>query len=311
MTARLLDGNALAAIVRNELRPAVAGFAQRAGRAPGLGLVLVGDDPASHVYVRNKIRSGMDVGFHVDLQHLPASSTLAEVRAVVRRLNRSDSHDGILVQSPLPDALGTDAERMVFDEIDPAKDVDGFSPYNVGLLVQKRDGLRACTPAGILELLDRSGIPIAGRRAVIIGRSDIVGKPMALMLLHRDATVTICHSKTASLSAVAAEADILVSAIGRPWFVTPAFVKPGACVVDVGMNRLTDEALVKAAYPEGSPRRAQFDKTGSLLVGDVHPDVAGVAGALTPVPGGVGPLTVAMLMRNTLRAAERRHLGGA
>jgi methylenetetrahydrofolate dehydrogenase (NADP+)/methenyltetrahydrofolate cyclohydrolase len=306
VSARILDGNAVASQIKDELRPRVAEFTRRAGRPPGLGIVLVGDDPASHVYVRNKIRSGMDVGFHVDLQPLPAATTLAELITVVRRLNRSDAHDGVLVQSPLPKAMGADAERVIFDEIDPAKDVDGFSPLNVGLLVQKRAGLRACTPAGVMELLDRSGVTISGSRAVVIGRSDIVGKPMAMMLMHRDATVTVCHSRTVDLPGVAATADILVAAIGKPWIVTRAFVKPGACVVDVGMNRLADAALVTAAYPAGSPRRAQFEKAGSLLVGDVHPEVAEVAGALTPVPGGVGPLTVAMLMRNTLAAAEAR-----
>jgi methylenetetrahydrofolate dehydrogenase (NADP+)/methenyltetrahydrofolate cyclohydrolase len=268
--------------------------------------VLVGDDPASHVYVRNKVRSGMDVGYAVDLRQLPASASLDEVRRLVRQLNASDAHDGILVQSPLPEAMGPEAERSIFDEIDPAKDVDGFSPHNVGLLVQKREALAACTPSGVMELLDRAGIAIRGQRAVVIGRSDIVGKPMALMLMHRDATVTVCHSKTRDLPAVAAGADILVAAIGRPWFVTAGFVRPGACVIDVGMNRLTDAAAVEAAYEPGSPRRAQFEKAGSLLVGDVHPAVAEVAGALTPVPGGVGPLTVAMLMKNTLRAAEAR-----
>ncbi len=306
MTARLLDGNAIAAQIRDELRPRVAAFVAAHGRRPGLGIVLVGDDPASHVYVRNKIRSGMDVGFSVDLEHLPASSTLEEVLGVVRRLNRSSTHDGILVQSPLPPALGDDGERLVFDTIAPAKDVDGFSPLNVGLLVQKRARLRACTPAGIVELLDRSGIPLAGQHAVVIGRSDIVGKPMAMMLLHRDATVTICHSKTRDLARIAAGADLLVAAIGRPAFVTPAFVKPGATVVDVGMNRVTDAALVERVCPPGSRRREQFEKNGSLLLGDVDPAVADRAGALTPVPGGVGPLTVAMLMHNTIVAAEQR-----
>jgi len=306
MTARLLDGNAVSARIREELQPMVAAFTARAGRPPGLGILLVGDDPASHIYVRNKIRSGMDVGFHVDLRHLPASTSLDDLLAEVRRLNASDVHDGILVQSPLPASMGDDAERRVFDEIDPAKDVDGFSPQNVGRLVQKQPTLMACTPAGIVELLDRSGIPIAGQHAVVIGRSDIVGKPMALMLLHRDATVTICHSKTRDLPAVAASADILVAAIGRAAFVTPAFVKPGATVIDVGMNRLDDAATVTRLFPPGSPRREQFERKGSVLVGDVHPDVAEKAGALTPVPGGVGPLTIALLMKNTLRAAERR-----
>lgn len=304
MSARILDGNVVAQQIRDELRPAVAAFTQRTGRPPGLGLVLVGEDPASQVYVRNKLRSGEEVGFHVDLHRLPAAKTLDELRALVARLNASPAHDGILVQSPLPDAMGPDAERVIFDDIAPAKDVDGFSPTNVGLLVQNRARMQACTPAGVMELLDRAGLTVSGQRAVVIGRSDIVGKPMAMMLMHRHATVTICHSRTRDLPAVAASADILVAAIGRPWMVTPDFVKPGATVIDVGMNRFSDAAAIEAAYPADSPRRAQFAKSGSLLVGDVHPAVAGVAGALTPVPGGVGPLTIAMLMRNTLRAAE-------
>ena len=222
----------------------------------------------------------------------------------MRDLNASPLHDGIIVQSPLPKAMGADAELRVFETIDPSKDVDGFSPINVGRLVQNRAVLRSCTPAGVIELLDRSGIEIAGRHAVVIGRSDIVGKPMALMLLHRHATVTICHSRTPDLPAVAARADILVVAIGRAAFVTAAFVKPGAVVIDVGMNRVDDPTLVHAWFPEGTPRRLDFDRKGSLLIGDVHPDVAAVAGALTPVPGGVGPLTRAMLMKNTVTAAE-------
>lgn len=306
MTARVLDGTATAAQIREDLRPRVAAFSATHGRRPGLGIVLVGDDPASHVYVRNKIRSGMDVGFIVDLEHLPAASSLEDVLGAVRRLNRSNSHDGILVQSPLPPELGDAAERIVFDTIAPEKDVDGFSPVNVGLLAQKRATLKACTPAGIVELLDRSAVPIAGQHAVVIGRSDIVGKPMALMLLHRDATVTVCHSRTRNLPAIAVQADILVAAIGRPAFVTAAFVKPGATVVDVGMNRLDDEATVAALFPAGSKRREQFAKNRSLLIGDVHPEVAEIAGALTPVPGGVGPLTIALLMTNTLAAAEAR-----
>ena len=306
MSARLLDGTAVAGEIRGELRPRVADFTARAGRPPGLGIVLVGDDPASHVYVRNKIRSGMDVGYAVDLQHLPATATLEDVLAVVRRLNRSDTHDGILVQSPLPPGLGDEAERVVFDTIDPVKDVDGFSPVNVGRLVQKRPALVACTPAGIMELLDRCGIAVSGQQAVVIGRSDIVGKPMAMLLLHRDATVTMCHSRTRELARVAAMADILVAAIGRPGFVTPDFVKPGATVIDVGMNRVDDPAVADRLFRTGTPKREQFDKKGSVLVGDVHPDVAAVAGAITPVPGGVGPLTIALLMRNTLMAAVGR-----
>jgi len=306
MSARLLDGNAVARAIRDEVAPGVEAFTARSGRPPGLGIVLVGDDPASHVYVRNKVRAGTEAGMFVDLQSLPASASLDEVVAVVTRLNHSDVHDGILVQSPLPKAMGADAERVVFDTIDPRKDVDGFSPGNVGLLVQKRDCLRACTPAGVIEMLDRSGIAIAGRRAVVVGRSDIVGKPMALMLLHRDATVTVCHSRTRDLADVCAEADLLVAAIGRPCFVTADFVKPGATVIDVGMNRIDDATLVASLFPEGSKKRDQFAKAGSVLVGDVHPGVAEVAGALTPVPGGVGPLTIAMLMKNTLQAANAR-----
>jgi methylenetetrahydrofolate dehydrogenase (NADP+)/methenyltetrahydrofolate cyclohydrolase len=306
MSARLLDGASAAVRIREELTPRIEAFRARAGRSPGLGIVLVGDDPASHVYVRNKVRSGMDVGFAVDLYELPAATSLAEALALVKRLNDSDRHDGILVQSPLPETMGDTAERVIFDAIDPAKDVDGFSPVNVGRLVQKRARLAACTPAGIMELLDREGIAVVGRHAVVIGRSDIVGKPMALMLLHRDATVTMCHSRTRDLPALAATADILVAAIGRAGFVTREFVKPGATVIDVGMNRVDDAAEAMRLFSEGSPRLEQFRKKGSILVGDVHPNVAEVAGALTPVPGGVGPLTIAMLMRNTLTAAEDR-----
>ncbi len=210
------------------------------------------------------------------------------------------------MQSPLPTAMGDDAETRVLDAIDPAKDVDGFTPVNVGLLVQNRPGLVACTPAGVMELLAREGIGIQGRRAVVIGRSDIVGKPMALLLLHRHATVTICHSRTQDLPGVARTADILVAAIGRPAFVTPDFVKAGAVVIDVGINPVSDEALVRRWFPPDSPRLAAFAKRGSITVGDVHPGVADVAGAMTPVPGGVGPLTIAMLLANTVRAAEAR-----
>jgi methylenetetrahydrofolate dehydrogenase (NADP+)/methenyltetrahydrofolate cyclohydrolase len=228
---------------------------------------------------------------------------------VVERLNLSPAHDGILVQSPLPAAMGPGAARRVFDAIDPAKDVDGFNPVNVGRLVQGRAQLMPCTPSGVIELLVRSGIPIAGADAVVVGRSEIVGKPMAMLLLQRDATVTICHSKTADLPAVASRADILVAAIGRPGFVTPAFVKPGATVVDVGISPVTDAAVARRLFDAGSPRLTDFDRRGSIVVGDVHPSVAEVAGALTPVPGGVGPLTIAMLLKNTVAAARSRFPG--
>jgi methylenetetrahydrofolate dehydrogenase (NADP+)/methenyltetrahydrofolate cyclohydrolase len=310
MTARILDGTAVARQIRAELRPAVDAFTARAGRPPGLGIILVGDDPASHVYVSSKLKSAGEAGLRADLQRLPASASLTDVLEAVDRLNRSELHDGILVQSPLPDAMGPDAERRVFDVVRADKDVDGFHPINVGRLVQNRATLVACTPSGVIELLERSSIAIAGSRAVVIGRSDIVGKPMALLLLHRHATVTICHSRTPDLPSVAAEADILVAAIGRPGFVTGNFVKPGAAVVDVGTTPVTDRATVEALFPPGSPRHQAFERRGSIVIGDVHPDVANVAGALSPVPGGAGPLTIALLLKNTLLAAEGRWSAG-
>ncbi|MEO7274802.1 MAG: bifunctional 5,10-methylenetetrahydrofolate dehydrogenase/5,10-methenyltetrahydrofolate cyclohydrolase [Vicinamibacterales bacterium] len=307
MSARILDGQAIAAAIREAVLPEVHTFTAAAGRPPGLGIVLVGEDPGSEIYVRNKVRAGTESGLWVDLQRLPARASLDQLLALVQRLNASDAHDGILVQSPLPAAMGKGAAQQVFDAIDPAKDVDGFNPVNVGRLVQGRAVLAPCTPSGVIEMLDRSGIAIAGTRAVIVGRSEIVGKPMAMLLLQRDATVTIAHSKTPDLAALCATADILVSAIGRPGFVTPEFVKPGATVIDVGISRLSDEAVAKQLFAEGSPRLADFARRGSLVVGDVHPAVAEKAGALTPVPGGVGPLTIAVLLKNTLTAARARH----
>jgi len=304
--ARRLDGAALAATVRAELIPRVEAFRARAGRSPALDIVLVGDDPASHIYVRNKERAGSQAGLAVTVHRVPADASLSDVLSLVVRLNRSEACDGILVQSPLPASMGKHAEQEVFDAIDRGKDVDGFHPHNVGLLVQGRARLAACTPSGVIELLTREGVPMSGRHAVVLGRSDIVGKPMAILLLQRDATVTICHSRTANLPAVAAQADILVSAIGRPAFVTHAFVKPGATVVDVGTSHVTDRALVADWFGADSDRLRDFDKKGSSVVGDVHPGVWDVAGAVTPVPGGVGPLTIAMLLKNTLIAAEQR-----
>ncbi len=302
MTARLLDGNAMAAQVRAELQPRIAAFAARTGRAPGLGIVLVGENPASEIYVRNKLRAASDVGIRADLERLPASASLADVLAVVEKLNASVVHDGLLVQDPLPEGLGSDAARIVFDAIDPRKDVDGFHPINAGRLLQKRPGLVPGTPLGVTVLLERSGIPIAGARAVVIGRSDIVGKPMALLLLHRDATVTICHSKTRDLPAVCREADVLVAAIGRPGFVTRDMVREGATVIDVGINRLTRDDAPERLWRHERIRTALEEK-GKVLVGDVdYDDVLPVAGAITPVPGGVGPLTVAMLLDNTVKA---------
>ncbi len=306
MSARLLDGQALAVRLQQEITPQVADFTARHGRPPGLAIVLVGQNPASEVYVRHKLKAGGGVGFRADLERLPDTASLGDVLALVDRLNRSEVHDGILVQAPLPKTLGSDAASRVFDAIAPEKDVDGFTPTNVGLMVQGRPALVACTPSGIIEMLVREGVPLAGRRAVVVGRSDIVGKPMALLLLQRDATVTVCHSKTPDLAAVCREADILVAAVGRAGLVRRAFVKPGATVVDVGMNTVTDAAAAQALFPAGHPRLARFHERGSVLVGDVHPEVAEGAGALTPVPGGVGPLTVTMLMMNTLRAARAR-----
>jgi methylenetetrahydrofolate dehydrogenase (NADP+)/methenyltetrahydrofolate cyclohydrolase len=306
MSAHLLNGTLIASQIRQSVVPGVQAFTARAGRPPCLGIILVGDDPASEIYVRNKVKAGTESGLRVDLQRLPAAAPLADLLALVARLNASDAHDGILVQAPLPPGMGRGAAQQVFDAIDPAKDVDGFSPVSVGRLVQGRARLAPCTPSGVIEMLDRAGIPIAGTRAVVIGRSEIVGKPMAMLLLQRDATVTICHSKTPDLPGVARTADILVAAIGRAGFVTQAFVKPGATVIDVGINRVTDAALAESLVGAGSPRMADFERRGSLVVGDVHPNVVEVAGALTPVPGGVGPLTIAMLLKNTLAAAEGR-----
>jgi methylenetetrahydrofolate dehydrogenase (NADP+) / methenyltetrahydrofolate cyclohydrolase len=304
--ARLLDGTAVAQAIRDEVRREGAAFTARAGRPPGLGIVLVGDDPASDIYVRSKLKAAGEIGFRADLHRLPATISSEELLELVEQLNRSDVHDAILVQSPLPAAMGPDAERRVFDTISPDKDVDGFHPINVGRLVQNRGGIAAGTPSGVMELLRRSNIPVAGRHAVVIGRSDIVGKPMALLLLHAHATVTICHSRTSDLAATARQADILVSAIGRPAFVTADFVKPGATVVDVGTTRVDDRAVIESLFPAGSKRHEAFERRGSLVLGDVHPRVREVAGALTPVPGGVGPLTIAMLLRNTLTVAELR-----
>ncbi len=306
MAARVLDGKALAATMQEEIRPQVERFVAAHGRPPGLGIVLAGDDPASHVYVGHKVKAGGEVGFRVDVERLPESASLDDVLGRVEKLNRSPVHDGILVQAPLPAGMGRGAQQRVFDAISADKDVDGFGAESVGLLSQNRPKLVACTPSGVIELLVREGIQIAGRIAVVVGRSDIVGKPMAMLLLHRDATLMICHSRTPDLGAICRQGDILVAAVGRAGLIAPDMVKPGAAVVDVGMNRVTDAAVAASLFPAGHPRRTLFEKKGSVLVGDVHPDVAEVAGAMTPVPGGVGPLTITMLMQNTLTAARAR-----
>ncbi len=302
----VLDGTRVAGVIRAELAPRVSEFLSARGRRPALHILLVGDDPASQIYVRNKERAGTDAGLLVAVHRLPASAPVEDVLATVQRLNADRTCDGILVQAPLPKAIGKQGTEQVFDAIDPAKDVDGFHPHNVGLLVQGRAALKPCTPSGVIELLDREGQGIAGKHAVVIGRSEIVGKPMALLLLQRDATVTICHSKTPDLAATCARADILVAAIGRPGFVTRDFVKPGAVVIDVGINRVDSRDQAVALFGASHPRLAGFDARGSMVVGDVHPAVADIASAMTPVPGGVGPLTIAMLLKNTLAAAEGR-----
>jgi methylenetetrahydrofolate dehydrogenase (NADP+)/methenyltetrahydrofolate cyclohydrolase len=306
MAARILDGVAVAQVIRADVRPDVERFTREAGRPPGIALVLAGNNAASELYVGSKQKSAGETGLRADVERLPPTASVDDLLRLVDRLNGSEVHDGILVQSPLPREMGREAERRVFDAVDPAKDVDGFHPVNVGRLVQGRSALVACTPSGVIELLDRSGIVIEGRRAVVIGRSEIVGKPMALLLLNRHATVTICHSRTADLPGVAREADILVAALGRPAFVTPDFVKPGATVIDVGTTPVQERAFIERLYAPGSKRHNAFEKRGSLVLGDVHPSVEQVAGALTPVPGGVGPLTIAMLLKNTVTAAFNR-----
>ena len=300
---RILDGNRVRDDIKSELKPRVDALAAR-GRPPGLAVVLVGHHPASEIYVRNKIKTCHDLGIHSESITPPDSISTAELLAIVEGLNARPDIDGILVQLPLPPHIDT---KRILMAVAPAKDVDGFHPCNVGALVANLPAPRACTPAGIVELLKRSGIAIAGRRAVIVGRSDIVGKPAAMMLLHEHATVTICHSKTPDLPAVCREADILVAAIGRPAMITRDFIRQGATVIDVGTNRIEDRALAARIFRNSPEKLASFDRKGSLLVGDVDPiDVVECAGAYTPVPGGVGPLTIAMLMVNTVASAERR-----
>jgi methylenetetrahydrofolate dehydrogenase (NADP+) / methenyltetrahydrofolate cyclohydrolase len=302
----ILDGNRIRDEIKNECRPRVARLIER-GRPPGLAVVLVGHDPASEIYVRSKVKTSHELGIHGETITPPESITTHDLLAIVEELNRRPEIDGILVQMPLPPQV--DAKRVLL-AVSPDKDVDGFHPCNVGNLVTGRPGPRSCTPAGIIELLKRYWIPIAGKRAVVVGRSDIVGKPMAIMLLHENATVTICHSKTPDLPAVCREGDILVAAIGRPAMLTADYIRPGATVIDVGMNRLNTRAEIERIFPAGRPGAAEklaaFDKKGTLLVGDVHPLDVERAGAYTPVPGGVGPLTIAMLMVNTIESAERR-----
>ena len=301
---QILDGNRVRDEIKAELKPRIAALAAH-GRPPGLVVVLVGNNPASEIYVRNKVKTCDDLGIHSETLRPPESVTTAELLATIDALNARDDIDGILVQLPVPPQV--DAKRLLL-AIDPSKDADGIHPFNVGSLVAGLPGPRACTPAGIMELLKRYGIPVAGKRAVVVGRSDIVGKPVALLLMHGHATVTICHSKTPDLAGVCRGADILVAALGRPAMITSDFIKPGAVVIDVGTTRLTDRALAARIFRNAEDKLAAFDKRGGfVLMGDVDPvDVAEKASAYTPVPGGVGPLTIAMLMANTVAAAERR-----
>jgi methylenetetrahydrofolate dehydrogenase (NADP+)/methenyltetrahydrofolate cyclohydrolase len=302
MPATILDGTRIAQEIRSEVAAEVKTMGA-AGMCPGLAVVLVGHNPASEIYVRGKVKACGEVGLYSEQLTPPESATTAELLAVVESLNRRDDVDGILVQLPLP--AHVDAKKVLM-AVDPAKDVDGFHPMNVGLLSTQRPGLVPCTPAGVLEILKRSNIPIAGREAVVVGRSDIVGKPAAMLLLNANATVTVCHSKTHDLPGVCRRADILVAAIGRAGMITRDFVKPGATVIDVGMNTVSDAAEFRRFFTGNAKREESFHKKGSTLMGDVHPEVAEIAGALTPVPGGVGPLTIAMLMFNTVKAAKMR-----
>jgi methylenetetrahydrofolate dehydrogenase (NADP+)/methenyltetrahydrofolate cyclohydrolase len=303
MTAQKLDGLAIARQIKNEVAHEVERLAGY-GIRPGLAAVLVGTNPASQVYVNSKVKTCGELGIYSEKHELPETTTTEELLDLIARLNARQEIDGILVQLPLPRHVDT---RRVLDAIDPAKDVDGFHPVNVGRLVRNQETLEPCTPAGIIELLERTRIPIEGQRAVVIGRSDIVGKPLALMLLHRHATVTICHSRTPNLPEIARQADILVAAIGRTAMITAEYVKPGAVVIDVGINKVTDRAEVERLFGSDEKRLSEWASKGYTLVGDVHPtSVLPVAGYVTPVPGGVGPLTIAMLMKNTVKAARWR-----
>lgn len=298
VAARIIDGKAVAKEVESEVATAIAGLGYR----PGLVAVRVGNDPASEIYVRNKAAKARELGLQGTELVFPATMSEADLLGEIARLNADPSVDGILVQLPLPGQIDS---RKVIDAIDPSKDVDGFHPTNVGLLHQGRPALVPCTPAGVMRLLEATGEPIEGKRAVVIGRSDIVGKPMAALLLQRHATVTICHSRTRDLPAVAREADILIAAIGRPILVGADLVKPGAVVVDVGMNRAGPEMAEQLAHDADKSRL--LARNGSVLLGDVDfARAREIASWITPVPGGVGPMTIAMLMRNTVTAAEWR-----
>jgi methylenetetrahydrofolate dehydrogenase (NADP+)/methenyltetrahydrofolate cyclohydrolase len=299
---KILDGAAIAAQIKREVAEEVKLLAGQ-GIRPGLAAVLVGHVPASEMYVRSKVQTCADLGIFSDLITPPDSVTTEELLNLVAALNARDEIDGILIQLPLPAHI--DAKALL-DAVSPAKDVDGLHPVNAGRLQAGRPALAPCTPAGVIEILRRSEIPIAGQHAVVVGRSDLVGKPAAMLLLHQNATVTICHSKTRDLGAITRQADILVAAIGRPGFITPEMIKPGATIIDVGINRIDNREEFNRFFAGDARREAAFARRGSTIVGDVHPKAFELAGAYTPVPGGVGLLTVAMLMANTVRAAKMR-----
>ena len=301
-TARILNGIEIAAEIKAEVA-AEARALTAAGVTPGLAVVLVGHVAASEIYVRSKVKTSAELGLHSEMLTPPESVTTEEMLALIAELNARDEIDGILIQLPLPAHVDT---RRLLEAVSPEKDVDGFHPINAGRLQSGKPALAPCTPAGIMEILRRSGLPVAGQHAVVLGRSDIVGKPAAMMLLNASATVTVCHSKTVNLARYTRDADILVAAIGKPGFVTAEMVKPGATLIDVGINRITDAAEVARFFPEDKARAAQFAQRGSTLVGDIDPAAFELAGAYTPVPGGVGALTIAMLMHNTVQAAKAR-----
>ncbi len=299
---KILDGAAIAAQIKQEVAQEVKLLAAQ-GVRPGLAAVLVGNVAASEIYVRSKVQTCAELGIFSDLITPPDTVTTEEMLDLVAALNARDDIDGILIQLPLPPQVDT---KALLDAVSPAKDVDGFHPVNAGRLQAGRPALAPCTPAGVIEILKRSGIAIAGQHAVVVGRSDIVGKPAAMLLLHQNATVTICHSKTRDLPAITRQADILVAAIGRPGFITPDMIKPGATIIDVGINRITAREDFDRYFAGNARRETAFAKRGSTLVGDVHPQAFELASAYTPVPGGVGPLTIAMLMANTVHAAKMR-----
>jgi methylenetetrahydrofolate dehydrogenase (NADP+)/methenyltetrahydrofolate cyclohydrolase len=298
-----LDGVATAREIRAEVGQGCSRLRAERGVVPGLTVVLVGEDPASEVYVRNKARAALEAGMRSHVERLAASTDAQRLLATLARLNADPEVHGILVQLPLPPGID---ERRILEAIDPAKDVDGFHPENAGRLLIGLPGFVPCTPAGIVELLKRHAIELAGRHAVVLGRSNVVGKPLAVLLLREHCTVTVCHSRTLDLPSVAARGDLLIAAVGRLGMVTAEFIKPGAVVVDVGIHRVDDEPTVRRLFGEDAERLATLRRKGSTLAGDVHPlEARSRAGWLSPVPGGVGPLTIALLLRNTLDAARR------